>query len=245
MFHRMTTTYIMKRYFSYLASLSLLFFALTSCIRIDIGPYQDGQQTYGLTNFDRLDMGSAFTITVLPGTTFSIVANGDRRNLDDLDVYVRNGTLNAQYRNNRNRKYSTNFTITMPTLRGVSFSGASQSTIRGFSNLNQLDIELSGASKGDFSVGAARTTVRLSGASVLYVEGESSDLQADLSGASNLNAFNYPAQRADLEASGASKASVSVGSSLVVNASGASVVRYRGNPSVQQRVSGAGKVQPD
>ncbi|GAB3555159.1 head GIN domain-containing protein [Spirosoma fluminis] len=235
----------MNRFFSYLASLSLLFFALTSCIREDVGPYQDGQQTYALTNFNRLDMGSAFTITVVPGTTFNIIANGDRRNLDDLDVYVRNSTLIAQYRNNRNRKYGTSFTITMPTLRGVSFSGASQSTIRGFSNLDQLDIELTGASKGNFDIEAARTTMRLSGASVLRVDGESETLQADLSGASNLDAFNYPAQRADVEASGASKASLSVGSSLVVNASGASVVRYRGNPTVQQHVSGASKVQPD
>ncbi|GAB3512553.1 head GIN domain-containing protein [Spirosoma knui] len=235
----------MKRFFSYLASLSLLFFALTSCIREDVGPYQDGQQTYALTNFNRLDMGSAFTITVVPGTAFNIIANGDRRNLDDLDVYVRNNTLIAQYRNNRNRKYGTSFTITMPTLRGVSFSGASQSTIRGFSNLDQLDIELTGASKGNFDIEAARTTMRLSGASVLRLDGESETLQADLSGASNLDAFNYPAQRADVEASGASKASVSVGSSLVVNASGASVVRYRGNPTVKQHVSGASKVQPD
>ncbi|UFH52289.1 head GIN domain-containing protein [Spirosoma sp. KNUC1025] len=213
--------------------------------REDVGPYQSAQQTYSFTNFDRLDMGSAFTISVQQGNTFSITVEGDRRNLDDLDVYTRNGTLIAQYRNARNRKYSTTFVITMPTLRGVNFSGASKSTISDFTNLNGLDIELSGASEAQVSVKAARTNVELSGASRLQLTGSGTSLVADLSGASQLQGYSYPVNDANLGASGASKANVSVANSLDVDASGASSVRYRGNPSVRQRVSGASSVQQE
>ncbi len=235
----------MNRFFFNLASFTVLLITLAACGREDIGPYQGGTQTYGLTSFNRLDMGSAFTITVQQASTFSIVATGDRRNLDDLDVYVQNNTLMARYRNNRNRKYETAFVITMPTLRGVSFSGASRSDITGFKNQDNLDIELSGASKGAFSVSAARTNVILSGASQLQLDGEAANLLGELSGASNLQAFDYPAQKASIGVSGASKANVNVSNALVIDASGASVVRYRGNPSVEQHVSGASKVQKD
>lgn len=211
--------------------------------REDVGPYQADQQTYSFTNFDRLDMGSAFIITVQQGTTFNVTVEGDRRNLDDLQVYTRNGTLMAQYRVNRNRKYTTTFLITMPTLRGVAFSGASRSTVTGFTNLNNLDIHLSGASEGQFTVQAARTNLNLSGASSLRLNGNGTGLSADLSGASLLQAFSYPVGEANLEASGASKASVSVANSLDVDATGASSVRYRGTPAVRQRLSGASSVE--
>ena len=213
--------------------------------REDIGPYQADQQTYAFANFDRLAMGSAFTITVQQGATFSVTAEGDRRNLDDLQVYTRSGTLMAQYRVARNRQYPTTFLITMPTLRGVEFSGASRSTVSGFTKLSDLDIKLSGASEGEFSLQSAQTTIDLSGASTLRLTGSGAGLSADVSGASFLQAFNYPVGDANLGASGASKANINVITTLLVDASGASSVRYRGTPAVRQRVSGASSVQQE
>lgn len=216
---------------------------LSACIREDIGPYQPGEQTFALANFDRLSMGSAFSITVQQGPGFTIVAEGDRRNLDDLAVYTRNGTLFAEYRTNRNRKHQTSFTITMPALRGVAFSGASRSTITGFTSGSDIGINLSGASACQFTGEARQLLVDLSGASRLETTGRGAVLSAELSGASNLQAFPYLVTNAIIDASGASKASVSVSSDLTVDASGASSIRYRGAPAVRQKVSGASTVQ--
>jgi hypothetical protein len=238
---------IMKRtLFNHISFFALLVMGLSACAREDVGPYQGDERTFNQTGFDRLDMGSAFTITVRQGATFRIEAEGDRRNLDDPEVYTRNGTLIARYRNySRNRKYETSFRITMPTLRGVSFSGASRSEVSGFTSLDELDIDLSGASKGDFAVQADRTNIDLSGASTLQLEGNGASLSTEVSGASKLQAFAYPVETAGVDASGASKIDVSVSNKLVVNASGASTVRYRGAPVVQQKVSGASSVQKE
>lgn len=227
--------------------LLILALSLVGCSlkREDVGPYQGDQQTYAFTDFDRIDMGSAFNITVQQGNTFNIAVEGDRRNLDDLQVYTRNGTLMAQYRIARRREYQTSFTITLPTLRSVDFSGASRSIITGFSNLNNLDITLSGASESQFTGQVTRTNVKLSGASVLRLSGQGSALSADLSGASLMQAFGYPVDNVGLEASGASNATVSAAATLVVDASGASTVRYRGAPAVSKRVSGASSVQQE
>ena len=234
----------MKRSFFYQLFCIIVFvLGLSACIREDIGPYQPGEQTYALTAFDRLSMGSAFSIRVQAGSAFSIVAEGDRRNLDDLTVYTRNGTLFAEYRNNRSRKHQTSFLITMPTLTAVSFSGASQSTITGFTSENDMAINLSGASTCQFTGEARQLIVDLSGASRLETTGRGALLSAELSGASNLQAFPYLVAEATVDASGASKANVSVINVLNAEASGASVIRYRGAPTVRQKVTGASTVQ--
>ncbi|AKD55209.1 head GIN domain-containing protein [Spirosoma radiotolerans] len=224
-----------------------LLFNLTSCslIREDAGPYQGDTRTYPFTGFDQVDMGSAFHITVQQGSTFGVTVEGDRRNLNDLDVFTRNGTLHAQYRIARRREYPSSFTITMPTVRRVNFSGASQSTLSGFTNLNDLDVTLSGASESQITTQSSRVNLVLSGASVLRLNGQGNALTSDLSGASLLQAFGYPVDNAGVEASGASKANINVRASLVVNASGASTIRYQGTPTIKQQVSGASSVQKE
>ncbi|WP_460670135.1 head GIN domain-containing protein [Larkinella ripae] len=220
--------------------------ALSSCDFERVGPYEEDERSYGLTNFDRLDMGSAFTVIVEEGGTFSVEARGNRRDLDDLDIYTRNGTLYAKYRNNlRSRRYDMNITITMPTLRAVDFSGASRSEVVGFQGLRELDIKLSGASRSTFDVDADRTNLDLSGASDLDLKGASGWLYGDLSGASRLEAYEYAVAEAELDLSGASTARVRVTKRLDVNASGASSVRYRGAPELKSRLSGSSTVRQD
>ncbi|WP_460637209.1 head GIN domain-containing protein [Larkinella harenae] len=220
--------------------------SLTSCDFERVGPYEEDERSYGLSNFDRLDMGSAFQITVQEGSRFDIEVRGNRRDLDDLDIYTRNGTLYAKYRNNlRNRRYDVSFMITMPTLRGVDFSGASRSEVIGFQRLRELDIRLSGASRASFDVDAARTNIDLSGASDLDLKGAGGLLYGDLSGASKLEAYDYPVDEAELDLSGASTARIRVSKRLDVIASGASSVRYRGAPELKSRLSGSSTVRQD
>lgn len=127
----------------------------------------------------------------------------------------------------------------MPTLRAVNFSGAVKSKITGFTNLNELDVVLSGASKSDISLTATKLNTNLSGASTATIVGSGTILVIEVSGASKLEAYEFPINQADLDVSGASTARVRVQDALTVKASGASTVRYRGTPRVNSNVSGA------
>jgi uncharacterized protein YjbI with pentapeptide repeats len=215
--------------------------------REDVGPYQEGTLTYNLTNFTQLRMGSAFKINVQQGNIFSISVRGDRRNLDDLNVRVENGVLRADYfLPSRNRQYTTEFTIIMPVLDGVDFSGAVVSNVAGFEGSNFTSIRLSGASIGTFSLKAKQCEINLSGASKLNMTGNSQKIMADISGASILESFNFPTEEAQVKLSGASNALLSVSKILSAEASGASHLRYIGNPTtVNSNVSGASSVSKE
>lgn len=244
----------MKRIFLLLLNVSLLTVVLSGCL-INLDPANslftskdEIERSYSATDlgtFDRLDMGSAYFITVVQGSTPSMTVKGDRDDVNDLEFNTRSGTLNVRYSRSRLRRYTMKITITMPTLRGVVFSGASKSDVSGFRNLRDLSIELSGASKANFNLQAKRIDLDLSGASKIDFTGNGESMRAEVSGASELEGFDYPFADATLDVSGASHAYVTTSNTLNVTVTGASKVRYRGNPAIKQTVSGASKVEKD
>jgi hypothetical protein len=218
---------------------------LTSCFTEDPGSLQEGEKQFFVEDFDRLNMGDAFHITVTQGEFFTISAEGDKRNLNDLDVRKDGSTLKIDFNDNRNRKHQTHIFITMPLLRGAKLSGASESNISGFSGEANLDLSLSGASTLQADIDADAMDVSISGASHLKFTGETSDLHADVSGASVLTAYDLAADKAHVNVSGASEAKVMVITELHASARGASNIRYKGSPAVYKETSGASSIHAD
>lgn len=210
----------------------------TGCAIDDPGPLQYGERTFTVEDFNRLEMGSAFTIIVRQGATFSVEATGDVRNLDDLVVFRNGSTLVAYYDRHANRRHTTTLHITMPDLAGANFSGASVSDVQGFEREEEFELILSGASVSKVYPGFSDVKLNVSGASKLDLLGTGNLLHATVSGASELKAQNFPTEDAWLDVSGASTARVSVSNRLDVIVSGASSVRYLGNPDVHPTVTG-------
>jgi hypothetical protein len=232
-----------------IASLLILLssLTLTSCYleTEDPGPVQTTETEFVIEDFNRLEMGSAFNVHVEQGDHFEVRARGDRRNIDDLDVRKEGNTLVISFDNYHNRNHTTYIDITMPTVVAVNFSGASESKISGFEDIESLDVYLSGASVGQVDANVKHVDIVLSGASHLSMFGSGENMIADVSGASILKNYNFPVDIARVNVSGASGANVTVNTSLKVIANGASIVRFRGNPTVTSDVSGASSVRQD
>jgi hypothetical protein len=214
-----------------------------SCLEEDPGPRQSDSRTYAVVDFDRIEAGDALTLTIKQGSTFSVSANGDRRNLDDLMVYKNGSTLVLRYNHYEKRQYGTNIDITLPALYGGDFSSAVNADITGFTNISQFDLSLSGASLAQLDMETSELNFLLSGASQLRLTGKGEKLNGTISGASLLSAFNYPSTQAKLIVSGASNGKVNVSQQLEVNASGASLILYRGNPQLEVEASGESVVR--
>lgn len=223
-------------------SLSIVLF---SCTTEDPGPIQEYNKDFSELDFDRVEMGNGFQITAEQSGIFSIHAEGDRRNLDDLDVYKSGSTLIIKFDDDRNRQHPTYITITMPALNGINFSAGTNSVVNGFESSDQLDVNLSGGSVCQLNAGYREIKVNLSGASMLRMEGLGDEINADISGGSGLTAFEYPVRKGEISLTGASTGKVTVTDELAATASGASHLLYRGNPSVSSSVSGASTIRQD
>jgi len=89
-------------------------------------------------------------------------------------------------------------------------------------------------------VDLTEANIDLAGVSRLNISGTGESLDAEISGASNLNAEDFMVDYAVLKVSGASKARVHVNKELEIDASGGSSVRYSGDPMLKSdRSSGS------
>lgn len=227
-----------------LLALCLFLLALTSCDAQDRGP--ERTRTLKVSDFTKLDLGSAFKINVERGSSYRVSISGREGDLDDLDYGVSRGTLKIGYKNSswtKNRK-NVSVEITMPNLDGVDFSGACTAKVSGFRSGRGMNIDVSGASKVDMDFSAEKVFVDLSGASRLVLNGNADRLEGEMSGASTFDGKDFPVKEANIDASGASNASVVANNALQADASGASSIRYSGNVNqVRSSSSGAGSVR--
>lgn len=206
--------------------------AIDEVLRNELGDdfFNKGEYTrqFEAANFSRINMGGAFAVRVKQGSAFKVVADGREEDIDDLRVRVENGELHVDFRNEgilqwRNRK-RIGITVTMPDVESIHFSGATQSIITGFENIDKLDVGLSGACKALLDVRTTQLDIDLTGASKATLRGRANQLDAQLSGACKLDATNMTVGRANVNAVGASNADFGTVDDLSSKTSGASSV---------------------
>jgi hypothetical protein len=225
---------------------NLILSCLVWLLALTISSAQEVNRTYNVSGFTKLSLGNAFKIDVKKGSSYRVIVSGKAEDLDDLEYGVSKTTLRIGYKNNGWRKSRENIrvSITMPSLDGVDFSGACTAKVGGFEGGFGMNIDVSGASRVEMSFSAEKVDLDLSGASRLTIIGKAVSLQGEISGASEFNGKQFPVQEANLEASGASNASVVANSSLRADASGASRISYTGKVrEVRSSTSGAGSIR--
>lgn len=198
------------------------------------------------SGFKRLDISHAFVADVKQSDTYSVVITVDDNLVDHLDVSKRGDTLYIGIDDVTLFGDATlRATITMPTLDGLEASGATKVTATGFRSSDRFDLEVSGASSFQGEMDSGDVQVRVSGASSVTLDGSGGNGDIGVSGASRVRLDGFTLQNVDVEASGASSATVNVAGRLDAEASGASTIIYLGNPQLGRiEESGASSVKP-
>jgi hypothetical protein len=224
--------------------------ALTGCCSCNSGSRIKGSgqtvaRQYELTGFSRIEAGAAFQLNVRQGEHYSIALTVDDNLVEHLDVSASGDILHIGLKPNLSVQNATlRADVTLPALAALNLSGATQTTIAGFSSDQPLQFELSGASHllGTITNGDGR--ISLSGASRVDLEGSARTLKVKASGASHADLDRYTSLGTSVEASGASHVTVNASGRLEVKASGASAVRYVGSPAgVHSEASGASSIR--
>ena len=207
-------------------------------------------ETYAFTDFNKVEISSAFEFEIEQSNSYSIEITVDDNIMEYVRVSQDGQTLKiglkpAIWVGSVILKAS----VTMPELSGLDISGASRGTVSDFSSTRDVVIDVSGASRvtGDITAGDVAIAVSgastvtgditagdvefdISGASTVQLEGSANDMVADVSGASSFHLDDFTVNNADVDFSGASSGTVNLSGRLNADLSGASRLWYIGEP---------------
>lgn len=186
------------------------------------------KQTLKLGSFDEVDVTSAMKLYIRQGDKQSVVVKSHQNILDRLDAKVRSGRLEFDLDPANYSNLDLSIYITVPKIKYIGASGASEIEFYHFVGLTDLELDFSGAT--NFTVKGPETDI--------------DHLTVDLSGAGELNALLLKCRQVDLDLSGASSCEIFATEELNIDASGASEIRYKGKPRLRQDISGASEVEP-
>jgi hypothetical protein len=136
--------------------------------------------------------------------------------------------------------------VTVGGLDRLTTSGASRVVLDHGLITPTLQLVVSGGSSVTGGVNIDQAQAMVSGAGSLALSGQVHELRFTAAGASQLPMADLTVRQLDATLSGASHATVTVTGTLAAQATGASVLRYRGNPSVtRSQTSGMSSIGQD
>ncbi len=191
-------------------------------------------RTFEVGDFDRVSISSILQAVVRTGDRPSVAPYGPAELVEHLNVEHSDDaiSISLDLPNGKEMKKHDEIVllITTPALEEMDASGITKIMIEEVRSA-EFDLSLSGISEAQLvRITCNEMEIDLSGTAIATIAGETGELQADVSGASQLNALGLQARKAPVEASGASAIELQVKDELCAEASGASNVKYTGSP---------------
>jgi hypothetical protein len=194
--------------------------------------------------FDGLRVSTGIDVYLKQGDNISVEVETDENLHEYINTNVKNGILHVYTDLNIRRATVKKVYISMKDI--TSLHSGSAGDITGETPVRTDNIEIGASSAGDIKleVYARSVSVNISSSGDVTLKGECENLFARLSSAGNLNAFDLRAKEAEVNASSAGDADISVSKRLRARASSAGNIIYQGNPAIlDSHSSSAGTIR--
>ncbi len=210
-------------------------------------------RSFEFEDFKKIEAGQSFEVEVVKGSSFSVSITADDNLFDDVRVAKSNGVLKIGMRPGQNY-FPTALVarVVMPEIHSVNATSASEVTVTGFNFEHDFNatatgasvIELSGLEMGDAVLEAGTASningvirandldFEVYGASRVNLSGVARNLHINGSGASNIDLSELTAKDATVGLNGASSARLNISGRLDAGLSGASNLKYLGDPTL-------------
>jgi hypothetical protein len=191
-----------------------------------------------VSSFHGIKISNAFDVIIKQGSEEAVVVSAtEEKYRERIKVNVVNGILQISYDNEKVWKWSNENKklrayISVKNIDQLDISGACDVKVDGVLKGGNLKLELSGASSLKGAVNYNSIVADQSGASNSKLSGTATNLDIEVSGASDFTGFDLVTESCKAGASGASDIKITVNKDLKVDASGASEVQYKGTASV-------------
>jgi hypothetical protein len=208
------------------------------------GAWAQTQQDRTVGDFTGIKAGGIFTITVTQGSANAVKVEAEEGVLPNIKTEVKDNVLEITTEGKIKTEKPMNIMLTVKELKSVEISGAAKLTGKSEITGDNIMISTSGAGQVELPLKMSQVKIDESGAASLKLSGATDKLDADVSGAASLKAFELEANTANVRGSGAASIKVNSKSSIAADASGASSIKYKGQPTSRTiNKSGSGSIK--
>ncbi|AAS12937.1 MULTISPECIES: head GIN domain-containing protein [Treponema] len=202
-------------------------------------------KSFPQNNFNALSISGGWIADIRYSETFSIQIETDENIFPDLDISVAGTTLNIGFKSG----YSISPTqckvsITMPALIKLQTVGSLTAVISSFNMpKDSMSIDISGSGNitaRDITVNTLKVDV--SGSADFSATGKAKNIIADISGSGDIKTTDFETEKADISISGSGSAKVWVTRHLKADIGASGSIRYKGNPVIETKSSGSGRI---
>jgi hypothetical protein len=211
--------------------------------------------------FSSISMGGSGTLRVHKGAQ-KVELTCDSNILPYITTDVEGGELKIGFKpfTSINKATKMQFDVTLPDLKGVRLAGSGDAYVDAFKGdsfsaslsgsggikaaleYRSVSLKLSGSGGFDATVKAKEFDLRCTGSGGAFVKGSADRVDVAMSGSADLGGRDLATQDARIIVSGSSHIEIRAAKSIDVTLSGSGDLRYWGNPSISQRVSGSGRI---
>lgn len=214
-----------KLYVSVIAAVCLLLTA-ASCKK---KKPERTEQYFPIVNFTKIEAAGLMDIQIVKSNSFSVKAEGDTKDLNNLKAEVINGQLTISY-NNLQLMSAVKITVAMPELDAFYFSDRIQATISGFTQASEVEGKLNNLAKATVQMNVSQFTVEAFGNSQLILNGHAEKVYAAAEDYSSINAYGIACVFGRALAYRNSTIKIRVSNTLNASATERSIIYFKGNP---------------
>jgi hypothetical protein len=201
-----------------------------------------------LSRFNRVDFRGIGRLILSQGEKQSVKVTASEAVISHVRTEVREGALIVSLRwwpgmlFRFSEMKTLEVQVVAEELAELKVSGAGIVESREGLQVKEMDINLSGAGEIRLELHGQRIGTHLTGAGRVVLWGQTEEQDIRLTGAGSIQAERLVSRSAQIHSSGAGECRVHATESLDVRLRGAGTVRYLGNPQIQSRVTGAGRL---
>jgi Putative auto-transporter adhesin, head GIN domain len=187
-------------------------------------------ETRSLDDFNRLSVGEAISVTLIPGNKNEAVLTSKNVKLTDVETQISGNRLKIELRHNRNENVDVEIKLTYKSLEAISVSSAADVVTKGPVKSASLDITVSSAGNAELDIISNSIEVEVSSAAELRLEGKAESQRASVSSAGEYYAYDLDCEETYVRVSSAGSARVTATKEIDARASSGGTVKYKGDP---------------
>ena len=196
-----------------------------------------------LSDIEGIELAIDADVILTQGKQQKIVIEAQQNILDNIKKEVKNDSWRIGYDKNVKNAKDVKIYITMETIEKIVMSGSGTISTKGkFSDLDDVDIAMSGSGDIDFELESDEINLAMSGSGNVHMAGSADSFNIAISGSGDIKTDELAVEDCDIAISGSGHVTVHVTETLDVSISGSGDVQYKGDAKVQSRIIGSGDV---